>query len=72
VFICKDALSQEYLCYLVEGRLVCVKLGWTNQRQPDLIVGTIHTIPAKDATPIPVRLYLEPYEILVFNYYKLI
>ncbi|XP_024080333.1 anaphase-promoting complex subunit 1 isoform X2 [Cimex lectularius] len=53
-FLSKDTLGQEYLCYLVNSSLVLVRLNRTNNtRMPELIVGSVSSIPAKDAVPIP-------------------
>lgn len=51
----RDTLGQDYLCYLVKNcALTMVRLGHTNTKEPELIVGTVSQIVAKDAVPIPV------------------
>uniref|UniRef100_A0A023F131 Putative anaphase-promoting complex apc subunit 1 meiotic check point regulator/tsg24 n=2 Tax=Triatoma infestans TaxID=30076 RepID=A0A023F131_TRIIF len=53
-FLSRDTLGQDYLCYLVRSStLTMVRLGYTNTKEPELIVGTVSQIIAKDAVPIP-------------------
>lgn len=58
-FLTKDALGQEYLCYLVSGNfLTMVRLERANNtKTPELIVGAITYIAACDAVPVPVRFW---------------
>ncbi|KAK9511917.1 hypothetical protein O3M35_000478 [Rhynocoris fuscipes] len=52
-FLTRDTLGQEFLCYLVNNNLIMVKLGRTNTKERELIVGTISHIIAKDAISVP-------------------
>ncbi|XP_075233032.1 anaphase promoting complex subunit 1 isoform X2 [Lycorma delicatula] len=55
VFLSCDILHQKFLCYVVPSRnkLICVKISWTNQRFPEVILGSVSSLPAKDAAYLP-------------------
>lgn len=56
VFTSCDFVGQKHLCYLIPTRfqLFCAKLGETNEQKPELIVGSVTVISAKDAVYSPV------------------
>lgn len=56
VFISCDFVGQRHLCYLVpnRGQLFCAKLEKTNEDNPDIILGSMTVILARDAAYLPV------------------
>lgn len=52
-FLTEDSVGQRYLCLMLSqaGMLRCIKYDYTNDRS-SLILGSISSIPAKDALPV--------------------
>lgn len=75
VFISCDFVGQKHLCYLVPARcqLFCARLEKTNEEKPDIILGSVTVIPAKDAAYLPVNRFRGRNFIIIFlTHYSLI
>lgn len=51
-----DMLGQAYLCYLLQPsrKLMVARLNYSNEKDPETLVGPAMTISAVDASPLPV------------------
>lgn len=51
-----DMLGQAYLCYLLQPsrKLMVARLNYSNEKDPETLVGPTMTISAVDASPLPV------------------
>ncbi|KAK9884562.1 hypothetical protein WA026_007405 [Henosepilachna vigintioctopunctata] len=50
IFICDDLAGQSYFCYIASSKLFMVKADFSTS---NIIFGSINSISAKDATPLP-------------------
>ncbi|XP_046664707.1 anaphase-promoting complex subunit 1 isoform X3 [Homalodisca vitripennis] len=55
VFLTTDVLGQSYICYLVRSRakLMMARLNYTNEKNPETLIGPASAIPAIDAAALP-------------------
>lgn len=56
VFMSTDMLGQGYLCYLLQPsrKLMVARLNYSNDKDPETLIGPATTISAVDASPLPV------------------
>lgn len=69
VFMSTDMLGQTYLCYLLQpsGKLMVAKLNFSNEKDPETLVGPATAISAVDASPLPVIMQMLKKNLVVKN-----